>query len=844
MRIPATAMAEHLMWTRSGVVWATWRLKPLSSGFGTHEMKRVTKLHHQAFFQSLRGEALLLGLCADLDPVTVVERMLKGVRIDECPEWKEEVELTLDSLEQVPLGTRAYWLSVPLAAGSLKSRALAAYRAADTRIRDAAALPRLMPSQNEVDAALRMAKHVEESIPAVFEATRATAAENIWIALHNQQRGLGVDPAVPAPAARKPAEGMMSDDLAEFQMPAGMPNPWLDEGGQSDLPKRQQFSPFKRKYLKVQSPYADDASYQVMQAIVTGPKAGWRSPGVEWISFVDEFKLDIDWALRLTITPAAEVRRRNKRAEDALKDQYSQQEGTNSITGGGTDLAEVAEALEAYHQSLNASDKEVEAQVTVVFTVGDRDPENAKAKARILADQYKANNFLLEAPLGGQEELWWATLPGVPTTKLVRELAQITTGRELATGTPLVSSELGDTQGARFGVNTTTGRRGQILHDIAGNNKADASGSFGVVAEKGAGKSVLLKCELGNVVDRGGKVLAIDRTEAKEYATFAESLRPDSTAIVGLLEPEWNLDPLLVFGPRAGARMLQSLFAVMLGLPVLSEGGVFLSNLLEGQYLALHNITSVRKLLQHLKNDLSSSPQANELLSLMNVVANKDIGEVLFNDGLKPLDIRATAIMFLTQGLALPDRSELEHEHLFRELSLEKRFGRAMYTMLVSIIRQVCFMDRAELAGAFFDECHAITSSPEGARELAIFFRDDRKHNAFAGVGSHDPSDFGDEKSRALIKTRYVMRQTDTSLAESALDWMAKGLGRDPKMVELVAEQLSPLDPNTGKVPEHRRGEGIMRDVVGRMGRFQKTLPERPERREAVLSTPSEADAP
>ncbi|MGL1260138.1 hypothetical protein ACSTKG_00105, partial [Vibrio parahaemolyticus] len=78
--------------------------------------------HHQALFQAHRGEGLLLGLCADLDPVSVVERMLDGVRIDECPDWAREVELTLDALEQIPLGTRAFWLSVPLAAGSMKAR--------------------------------------------------------------------------------------------------------------------------------------------------------------------------------------------------------------------------------------------------------------------------------------------------------------------------------------------------------------------------------------------------------------------------------------------------------------------------------------------------------------------------------------------------------------------------------------------------------------------------------------------------------------------------------------------------------------------------------------------------
>ena len=87
-----------------------------------------------------------------------------------------------------------------------------------------------------------------------------------------------------------------------------------------------------------------------------------------------------------------------------------------------------------------------------------------------------------------------------------------------------------------------------------------------VVAELGAGKSVLLKGDMGDTVDRNGRVVAIDRTEAKEYAVFAQSLRPDTTTIVDLMTPEYSLDPLRVFGPLVGARMVQSLFAVMLGI--------------------------------------------------------------------------------------------------------------------------------------------------------------------------------------------------------------------------------------------------------------------------------------
>ena len=170
-------------------------------------------------------------------------------------------------------------------------------------------------------------------------------------------------------------------------------------------------------------------------------------------------------------------------------------------------------------------------------------------------------------------------------------------------------------------------------------------------------------------------------------------------------------------------------------------------------------------------------------------------------------------------------------------MPLEKIYGRAMYAMLMGVTREVCFINPGELAGAYFDECHHITASPEGERDLRIGIRDGRKHRAFFALGSHDPADFGETQTRGLLKTRYVMRQTDKDLARRAIEWLT-GEPADAHMVKVVTEELSPLGSD-GRVAPDRRGEGLIRDQRGRIGKFRRTLPERPDRREAVLSTPS-----
>ncbi|MFW1063336.1 hypothetical protein ACEV96_24260, partial [Vibrio parahaemolyticus] len=87
--------------------------------------------------------------------------------------------------------------------------------------------------------------------------------------------------------------------------------------------------------------------------------------------------------------------------------------------------------------------------------------------------------------------------------------------------------------------------------------------------------------------------------------------------------------------------------------------GVALSRLLEPEYVAAHDITSLGRLRAHLKT--ISSTESEELSGLINLVASKDIGEVLFNDGLAAVDLKSRALVFLTHGLSLPDKTELEH---------------------------------------------------------------------------------------------------------------------------------------------------------------------------------------
>ena len=157
MKNPILYMTQNLVWTTSGTVWAMWRLRGLPYGFGKGDHKERAMLAHQALFQGLRGEALLMGLCAEIEPASVVERMLEGLDLSECEHYLHEAELVLDELEQIPVGERAYWLAVPLPARSVMDRVRTLAKAADGKLREQLALPSRRPDANEIDALLKAA---------------------------------------------------------------------------------------------------------------------------------------------------------------------------------------------------------------------------------------------------------------------------------------------------------------------------------------------------------------------------------------------------------------------------------------------------------------------------------------------------------------------------------------------------------------------------------------------------------------------------------------------------------------------------------------------------------------
>jgi AAA-like domain len=831
---PITAMTQNLLWTRGGSVWATWRLSPLAYGYTTDAKKDQVRAHHTSLLRALRGEALLLGVCTSVDPASVVQRMIDGIDLDRRPEWTAECEATLDLLEQIDLGQRAFWLSVPLA-NEGANRFLEPLRAGYTDLKDRLAMPRSGPHPRHVQGRLQQAELIFKAIPGVFEARPASVAEHVWLQVHAQQRGLGVDLTVPG-ADTAAAEAQL------LTSPAAVPSPVLDPCGQTDSPAAKVSTPdiLRRRFLKVINPDLDEASYQSMLTVAQTPSGGIAFPGAEWIGRIDESSVVVDWALRLSIRGHQEVTDRNRRANRNLVDQLDQREGDDRA-GAETHLHEVAADLAEYQHLMDRDELEVETEATAIFTVAGRTAEQVRDEARTLTDYFADVDFKLTTDPTAQEGLWWAGLPGTPTSRVVRELSQIAPARHLAAAVPLISNALGDSSGSLLALEVTNGRPQPVLVDLAGAGaKLDVAMAVGLVGNLGSGKSTTMKKMGTDAVDRGASLIAIDRTVMGEWALAFESL-PGAVFVDVSENASCSFDPLRLFAPRTAARVAQSFCTVLLNIPPTSVEGTVLSDVLEPDYLTAHGITSFGALLRHLTTGCDI-PGAQPLAAKMRVFARKDFGRAIFDDTLPALNLDAPAVVFRTHLLELPDADELNHAHRFAQMSLEKIFGRAVYALITAIARHRCFADRTRLGVFVVDEAYSVTSSPEGLSELKVFVRDGRKHLAALIIGSHDPeADFGDEVMRGLIPFRVLMRHTDAVLAERGLRWLLAlqpDQQVDPALIDLITTKTSPPEDATTVRPE-RRGECLVRDFQGRVGRCKVLLPAVAHRAQAILTTPS-----
>lgn len=833
-RQPLRWVRDNIAVNRSGIPYGVWSLSGKPYGMATDQDKHAVRASHQDLYQSLTGEYEILGLVATTPPSEIVNKMLNG--LDEpSQEWLTECDLTYEALMQLPAGERAFFLIAPLTSltpGEVFDRAR---RQAETTLTTALGLPAKPPSEETFRHWKTRAKVIEGKIPKAFNPRPAGILSLRWITNHLTARG--------SEASEAFAFKEIEDGTKWINASSCLPKPALDEGNMEEiaLDKTAKAKLFNRRYVKVTRDGLTTPSFQQFACLALTPQAGFVFPGSEFINHAAGLQEDIDFCIRIKATPAEKAKERNAKAERNLKDQYEQRSGDQGITGGNSELDKNAAALKGYVAALNATDREVEVEASIIFCASGSTAEDAEADMKELVDFYKSEEWLLDIPYGGQDKLFWDFWPGASPSQLSAEYNQVTTGRDFSMGVPLTNDSLGMNKGFRIAINITTGRHSTVLMDLAGLAENDISGSFGAVGELGSGKSVFLKTVSSHVLDRGAQLVVVDHSDNQEYAALARTLT--TANIIDFMEPDQSLDPLRIWKSDAEKkRQALSLITMMLGVGSSNRAFALINRELDRLFDEAGGISNMHELWQHFAasdfkdRDLDT---ARDIADQFSIFAKLDFAQTFFDPSLPVVDLSYQATVFCTHGMELPNQEEL-YGNAATEMALAKKMGRAAYAYLAEVGSHVMYEDDSQEVLFLVDEAHHMTGSPEGAATIRKALKTGRKHKAAVGLGTHSADELGDEDLRGLIPQRFIFRTRDKSMAVKNLKWLDETYATDT-YVDMLTKDTAPLIASAEgslEVPMYRRGEAFYRDPLNRIGKIKVERPQNPDRQKAVTTSP------
>ncbi|MEW1914205.1 ATP-binding protein [Kitasatospora sp. NPDC085895] len=840
MKLPVRHVAGHVIWTTHGTCWALWRVEAANVSFASPAVKRARLQAIEALVKSLVGEPMLLSLCPQVDPVSVVRSMITGVDLEASPRWEQLGHRVLDELEQMELTGRTDWLAVPLPSLSWRDSLAGIVSAARAELDLQLGLLPAAIGDAEVQRRIEQARALQARWPGGVAMRPASEAEILWIYGHSARRGL-VEPLLPdgpGPALR-----------GRGRVPAALGEVLLAEGGADFTGRRPTGNPFRRRFLQVSTEWGD--SHQALLALSEMPEA-FALPGAAYLQQMDALPYPVDWTARLVVVPGATAEATVRRRSRHLRAQAAEYEGDPA--GPPASVARHSADNDEYRDRLMASAREVEVRAMVTLAVWGATAEQAQERAAALSSDFGACEYTFARPVGEQAALWHAMLPGCRTPRVMLSYAQYLLARDFAMAMPWCGSQLGDEQGALFALQLSAGGGARpVLVDPARGPRADASASMAFLGELGAGKSVGMKTAVFNVLARGrtrlagsrGRAVIVDRTKDEEWVRFTAAC-PGTTQVIRIdQDAEVSLDPLRLYAdaPKAAARFCESFLTLLLGVRPMDLEGVALSEAV--QAVLQRPAPSMRALVDELAERGTDDGAAKALARKLRAVARKDLAAVVFDEALPVVDTRrADAVVFAVRSLQLPKRDELTSEHRIERLEFEKVLGRAVMYLIAAVARETVMADPREFGVAVFDECWWLTSSDEGLDLLLELIRDGRKHNAAAYVGSHDPFDIGPADSekgtvvRGLIPHRLVFRQTSRDLARRALAFLGVD-GADSQLLETVTAGLSPVIDLPEAERSRRAGECLYRDLGGRIGLMKVLIPLDPQAAGAIHTTPT-----
>ena len=889
MRVSIRHIAGHLVWTAHGAVWAIYRLHPGTGGDGRNAEsvqgaylpaqvrdELISKAAHLVRSLVLAGSPRLYGLCAQVDAGEVALTMLEGADATAAPAegsrmhpWAEVADAALDLLADQEMHQRTLWLAVPLVAERGSMQASATAGALWAELSAALGVKPAAVTRRDVAAYRQLAEQVEQQLTGSVSFRPATPAEVVWMVQHALCRGL--DEPLLSQAAASPLYGgqvrgeyLQSPSYADLGQVRLLEGGTDGQGGLEDQPvleddgepnshgrrpergrgaagpwwRRGGSSPLVRRWLQVET--EQGVGYQAHLALAECPPAV-SVEAADLFAQLESLEFPVDFCVDLTIVSADKARRQVQRKKTELVDQSDQYSARP--TGMPASLLSAARDLGDLDARLARTSVEVEVQSVTTLCVWGPDPAVCDGRARALASVLAMADYRAVRPAGMQESLFTMGLPATPRPPAVREFVQHQVSEDWAMLAPLTLSECGDPDGMLLGVDLDCGTTRPVLLNIADAPKADASASLAVVADPGAGKSVLQKLVTQAVVDRGGRAICIDRTPLREWATFARSAAPGRCQVIDAAAAGLSIDPLRMFPGRAqGTHYALSYLTLQLGIGPMTVAGGVLHRAVE--LAALRARPSMQQVIVELEDMAATADGARRdtaatLVDLLRIVAANPLASMVFDPVLEPVqlgdDARADLIVITTAGLTLPPREAMANPEVLKQQPLEALIGRAVLYLIAAISRQTAFEDVSRFCAIAMDELWWLSSSSEGEALISEVLHDGRKHFAGLIAGAQDALELG--KDRGLFAYRACGRTSDRERARRALQFVGQNPD-DPEMLRLVTTGLSPVGQRG------REGEMLLTAPRMNTSRIKVLIPEVQRLKDGVTTTPGQRHHP
>lgn len=570
-------------------------------------------------------------------------------------------------------------------------------------------------------------------------------------------------------------------------------------------------------------------SYQGVFAISGYPTAddyGFQN----FTGIVDQASgLDGDFVMRFSYAPEMlDNDRMNKTLKNIADEDESNTESFLDADDYDAKRNEVAE----WHSSVRSEAGPVPMRVTTVFAFGGANLEVTRQRMRSMRRMFNESGFKVIQPTGGQRELFKSMFPCYPFGAILEDLAGTTTAKLLGGYAPLRDYRIGDGVGIPFAVDISHGL-GQIVHLDLLNATARGNASIACTGAQGKGKSHFMKSVVAWMNDLLQYSVMLD--SQGEWATFASTLRDPE--IVHVLNPKVSIDPLKVITePKRASRVFVDVMLPMLGVRPDSEVAAEFARFCSPEARSVNpERNTARGVLESIaeKKDIVFKPILGVVKSMLNdpsmaaLIDPVHMGRITV---LPPVSMSSHNIVFLTEGLTLPQKGE----HV-ADMTPSKRYTILVNT-LVAMLTSYRFEDVRESCVFVGDEMKFYEGLGVLKPLIQDYDRTGRKVGNFVLAGSQTSGEMESDEY-GLIRKRLAFGQEKRINSEGALLWA--DFEPTPALIHEHLHDTSPLDPENNNLPmEGREGECYFNDGTS-LGRL-RTLPQLSDARAQKADTRTE----